>query len=56
MDGVTETTSVDSAVSRGELLEPLFKVSFFTVITVATIGWVSAFGWIIVKLAEWMMA
>jgi hypothetical protein len=56
MDGITETTSEASAASQGKLLDQLFKVAYFAVITAATIGWVSAFGWITVKLALWLMA
>jgi hypothetical protein len=50
LDGITETTSVGSAVSRGKLLDQLFKVAYFAVITAVTIGWASAIGWITVRL------
>jgi hypothetical protein len=56
LDGITETTSVGSAVSRGKLLDQLFKIAYFAVITAVTIGWASAIGWITVRLTLWLMA
>ena len=56
MSTPTEVVPAESAVSRGKLFEQLFKIGFFFAIAVATIGWVSVFGWIIVRLANWLMA
>jgi hypothetical protein len=56
MNNVTEVMPLGSAVSRGKLLNQFFKIGFFTAITVATIGWVSAFGWIIFRVASWLLA
>jgi hypothetical protein len=55
MDSLREILPAESAV-RGSLFEQLFKIGFFTTITVATIGWVSAFGWIIIRVASWLLA
>ncbi|MGA2999702.1 hypothetical protein [Bradyrhizobium sp.] len=51
-----EVVPAESAVSRGKLLEQLFKIGFFTAITVVTIGWMSAFGWAIIRVASWLLA
>jgi hypothetical protein len=56
LDSVTEATTAGSALSIGKLFDQLLKVGFFSAITVATIGWVAAFGWIVVRLANWLMA
>ncbi len=42
--------------SRGAILNKLFLMGYLTAITGATIGWVSAFGWITVTIAKWLMA
>jgi hypothetical protein len=56
MDILVEVLPSESPASGGRFLDQLLKVSFFSAITVATIGWVSAFGWLIVKVAEWVIA
>jgi hypothetical protein len=56
MDSNTETAPASSVAGRGDLVEQLSKIGYFTVITVATVGWVSAFGWLAVRLAYWVMA
>jgi len=43
------------SVSRGTALERLFVIGYLTAIAVATIGWVSAFGWAAFRLASWLM-
>jgi hypothetical protein len=56
MNNVTELMPAGSAVSRGTILKRLFVVGYLTVITVAMFGWLSAFGWVTVRLAKWLMA
>jgi hypothetical protein len=51
MNNVTEL-----AVSKGALLQQLFKIGFLATVTVAMIGWVSAFGWVIVGIVSWLFA
>jgi hypothetical protein len=43
-------------VSRGTVLKRLFVIGYLSAITVATIGWVSAFGWATVRIASWLLA
>jgi hypothetical protein len=56
MDSATETLSARSAVSRETISTRFFRISYLAAITVSTIGWVSAFGWAIVRLAKWCAA
>jgi hypothetical protein len=55
MNAVTEVMTAVS-VRRGTAAERLFVIGYLTAIAVATIGWVSAFGWAAVRLASWAMA
>jgi hypothetical protein len=52
MNNVTEVMPFGSAVSRGAILRRLFVIGY----GVAMVGWVSAFGWLIVKVAKWLLA
>jgi hypothetical protein len=56
MNSLMEVMPARSSVSRGKLLEQLFKIGFLTAIAVAMVGWTSAIGWLTVKLAMWLMA
>jgi hypothetical protein len=56
MNNVTEVMPAESAVSKGALLQQVFKIGFLAAVTVATIGWVSAFGWVIVRIVSWLLA
>jgi hypothetical protein len=56
MNAVAEVTPVSSPVSRTTPSQRFFEICYFTAITVATVGWVSAFGWITVRVVEWLLA
>ena len=56
MNSPTEVVPVDSAVSRGTSSQRFFQICYLSAITVATVGWVSAFGWAAVRLASWVLA
>jgi hypothetical protein len=56
MNSLTEVRHVGSAVSRGTILKRLFVIAYVTAVAVATIGWVSAFGWAALRLASWVLA
>jgi hypothetical protein len=56
MNAVTEVMPVGSFVRRAKASERLFVIGYLTAIAVATIGWVSAFGWAAVRLASWVLA
>jgi hypothetical protein len=56
MNSLTEVVPVGSTVSRGTISNRFFKICYLTAITVSTIGWVSAFGWLTVRVAKWLLA
>jgi hypothetical protein len=56
MNSLTEAMPLTSTSSRGTKLERVFRICYLTSITVSTLGWVSAFGWITFTFAKWMMA
>ena len=56
MNSLTEVVPAGSTVSRETRSKRFFKICYLTAITVSTIGWVSAFGWAIVRLAKWCAA
>jgi hypothetical protein len=56
MNTITEVMPTASTESRGAILKRLFVIAYVTAIAVATIGWVSAFGWLTVRVAEWLLA
>ena len=56
MNNVTKVMPAESAISKGALLQQLFKIGFLAAVTVATIGWVSAFGWVIVRIVSGLLA
>jgi len=55
MNAATEVMPVGSTVSKDTSSQRFFQICYLSAITVATIGWVSAFGWAAVRLASWLM-
>jgi hypothetical protein len=56
MNSLTELAPTASNFSRGALLQRLFKICYLTAVTVSMVGWLSAFGWLTVKVAKWLLA
>jgi hypothetical protein len=56
MNSLTQLMPVASTVSKGAILMRLFVIGYLTAVAVAMIGWVSAFGWITVRVAKWLLA
>jgi hypothetical protein len=56
MNSLTEVVHVSSSISRGTILKRLFVIGYLTAIAGATIGWLSAFGWLTVRIAKWLLA
>ena len=56
MNSLTQVMPVGSTVSKGAILKRLFVIGYLTAVAVAMIGWVSAFGWITVRVAKWLLA
>ena len=53
MSSLTETMTVKSP-TRASSSQRLVVVCYLTAISVATLGWLSAFGWIAVRIAKWL--
>jgi hypothetical protein len=56
MNSLTEVMPRVSTTRRGPLLNRVFVMAYLAAIAVATIGWVSAFGWLTVRVAKWIFA
>lgn len=56
MNSVTQAMSVDSVTSRNTLSQRFFNICYLTAISVATLGWLSVFGWMTVSIAKWLLA
>ena len=56
MNNVTEVMRLGATVSRGVTLRRLFVIGYVAAVGVAMIGWVSAFGWLTVRVAKWLLA
>ena len=56
MNSLTEVVPVGSEVSRATIMRRLFVIGYLTASAVAMVGWLSAFGWITVRIAEWLLA
>ena len=55
MNNVTELMRAGSAVTRGTILKRLFVIGYVTAIAVAMVGWISAFGWLTLRAATWLL-
>jgi hypothetical protein len=55
MNNVTELMRAGSAVSRGTILKRLFVIGYVTAIAIAMVGWISAFGWLTLRAATWLL-
>jgi hypothetical protein len=56
MTSVTEIALTGSTVSRGTILKRVFVFGYLTAVSVAMFGWLSAFGWLTLKVAKWLLA
>jgi hypothetical protein len=50
-----ELAPAASNFSRGALLQRLFKFCYLSLVIVSMVGWLSAFGWLTVKVVKWLM-
>ena len=55
MNNVTELMRAGSVVTRGTILKRLFVIGYVTAIAVAMVGWISAFGWLTLRAATWLL-
>jgi hypothetical protein len=55
MSSLTQLMPVGSTLRRKTILKQVFVVGYLTAVAVAMLGWLSAFGWLTVKVAEWLL-
>jgi hypothetical protein len=55
MDSITNVMPLNSTVEKAGIRDRLIVVGYLSAITLATIGWVSAFGWMTLKALEWLL-
>ena len=55
MNSLTQLMPVGSTVSRRTILKRLFVIGYVTAIAVAMVGWISAFGWLTLRAATWLL-
>jgi ABC-type enterochelin transport system permease subunit len=57
MNSLTENMPVEViAISRATVKDRLLTVCYLTAISIAMLGWLSAFGWVTVAVAKWLLA
>jgi hypothetical protein len=57
MNSLTENIPMEaSAITNVTAKERLFTVCYLTATGVAMVGWLSAFGWVTVAVAKWLLA
>jgi hypothetical protein len=56
VNNVTEVMPLGATVGRGVILRRLFVIGYVAAVGVAMTGWVSAFGWLTVRVAKWLLA
>jgi hypothetical protein len=57
MNSLTEIMPMETAaVTKATLKQRLFTTCYLAVIAVAMVGWLSAFGWAAVAVANWLLA
>jgi hypothetical protein len=52
MNSLTEI----AVVGKISLRERSFRICYLTAIAVAMVGWLSAFGWVTLTVAKWLLA
>jgi hypothetical protein len=55
VNGLAEAARADFAVSKRTISQRLFGFCYVIAITVATLGWLSAFGWLTVRVTKWLL-
>jgi hypothetical protein len=57
MNRLTDIRLMETAVAgKATSKQRLFNMCYLTVIGVAMVGWLSAFGWLTVAVAKWLLA
>jgi len=57
MNSLTEIMPMEAlSTRRATMKDRLFTVCYLTATAVAMVGWLSAFGWVTVAVAKWLLA
>jgi hypothetical protein len=57
MNSLTENMPIEAtAIRRATMKDRLFTACYLAATAVAMIGWLSAFGWVTVAVAKWLLA
>jgi hypothetical protein len=57
MNSLTEKIPLEAtAIRKVTVKDRLFTVCYLTATAVAMLGWLSAFGWVTVAVAKWLLA
>jgi hypothetical protein len=57
MNSLTENMPMEAtAIRRANMKYRLFTACYLAATAVAMIGWLSAFGWVTVTVAKWLLA
>jgi hypothetical protein len=57
MNTLTENIPMDAtAITKATVKDRLFTACYLAATAVAMIGWLSAFGWVTVAVAKWLLA
>lgn len=54
MESLLEVLPVKRSLAKPTMSPRVFSVCYLVAIIVATIGWLSAFGWFAVSIARWL--
>jgi hypothetical protein len=57
MNTLTEIKSMEATVvTRAPVKDRLFRICYVVATAVAMLGWLSAFGWVTIAVAKWLLA
>ncbi len=56
MNSISEVLPVRRPAAKLAISPRIFSLCYLAAITLATIGWLSAFGWITFSIARWLLA
>jgi len=56
MEALSTRRATMNSTRRATMKDRLFTVCYLTATAVAMVGWLSAFGWVTVAVAKWLLA
>jgi hypothetical protein len=55
MNSLSEGIPARSSIGKASLSQRLFSVCYLIAIVVATVGWLSAFAWLTIRVTNWLL-